>query len=75
VVLYKLYRDTDLLKQEVKHEKKLAPNMTAAQLGPVLRIFNFNVTETTNGVLHFKEGTYDQNSGLQNIAPWNGILG
>jgi hypothetical protein len=58
------YRDTDLLKQEIKHEQTLAPNLTEAQLGAAIKIKNLKVSKTENNILFFKEGTYDASTGV-----------
>jgi hypothetical protein len=69
VIIYSLsgilqtYRDTDLLKHEVKHEMKLAPNLSAPELGSNLKLRNFKVTKTKGGTLYFKEGTYNAETG------------
>ncbi|MBC6491833.1 hypothetical protein ACFSQD_11085 [Flavihumibacter stibioxidans] len=58
------YRDTDWLKQEIQHEKQLAPALSEAALGAELKLRNFRVTKSEGGKMYFQEGSYDQGSGL-----------
>jgi hypothetical protein len=58
------YRDTDLLKQVINHEKTLTPNLNEAQLGASLKIKNLKVEKTENNILYFKDGTYDAGTGI-----------
>jgi hypothetical protein len=74
VIIYSLsgviqtYRDTDMLKHEVAHEMKLAPNLAESELGPNLKIRNFKVNKTEGNTLHFKEGTYNKETGMANYV-------
>lgn len=58
-----VYRDTDLLKKEKAYEKALAPNLSEKQLGKELKMKGFEVQKTENGLMHFKEGTYNSATG------------
>ena len=61
--LLQTYRDTDLLKHDVLHEKQLEPKLTEAELGSNLRLRNFHVQKTEGAVLYFKEGSYNTETG------------
>lgn len=58
-----VYRDTGFLKQEKKYEKVFDKNLNEKQLGKEIRLKGFEVTKTENGILHFKEGTYNSATG------------
>src|SRR4051794_246234 len=62
--LLQTYRDTDLLKQEVKKDKQLRPHLSEAQLGQNLRIRNFKIDKTEGNTIYFKEGTYNTETGM-----------
>lgn len=69
VVIYSLsgiiqiFRDTDFLKHEVVNEKQLAPNLPEAKLKDEIRMRDFAVEKTENGILYFKNGTYNSSTG------------
>ena len=54
-----VYRDTDFLKKEVKYEKKFEANLDEKALGKVIKIKGFEVDKTENGMMYFKQGTYN----------------
>lgn len=62
--LLQTYRDTDILKHDVLQEKKLSPNLSESQLGPMLRLRDFKVTKKEGNMLHFTEGVYDAETGM-----------
>lgn len=59
-----IFRNTDFLKKEKIIETQLAPNLPDEEVGKGLKLREFKVEKTENGVVYFKEGTYDQASGL-----------
>ncbi|AZQ44350.1 hypothetical protein [Nonlabens ponticola] len=58
-----IFRDTDYLKKEVIHEKRIATNLDQAALRTELRIKKLEVIKTSNDTLYFKEGTYNTATG------------
>ena len=58
-----IYRDTDFLKRENHYEKILEKNLNEKQLGEETKIKSFEVTKTENGIIHFKEGSYNSATG------------
>jgi len=58
-----VYRDTDFLKRENHYEKVFEKNLNEKQLGDETNIKNFEVTKTENGIVYFKEGTYNPLTG------------
>ncbi|MGA9213413.1 hypothetical protein [Kaistella sp.] len=58
-----VYRDTDFLKQEKKIEKILDKNLDEKALGKEIKMKNLEVKKTENGILFFKEGTYNSVTG------------
>jgi len=59
-----IFRDTDFLKNEQVIEKTLPANLTADELGGMLRLRGFKIEKEANDVIHFNTGTYNKNSGL-----------
>lgn len=58
-----VYRDTDFLKTEKHYEKAFDKNLNEKQLADETKIKNFEVTKTENGIVYFKEGTYNSLTG------------
>lgn len=58
-----IFRQTDTFKVEKKIEKTLATNLSGEALGAELRMRNFKPDKIENGVIYFKDGTYNQASG------------
>lgn len=54
-----VYRDTDFLKKEIKYEKKFDANLDEKALGKEIKIKGFEVDKTENGIMYFKQGTYN----------------
>ena len=69
VVMYSLsgivqtYRDTEFLKHEVKNEKTIETNLDAVDLGKAIKIKELRITKTEGGIIYFKEGTYNPQTG------------
>ncbi len=59
-----VFRDTSFLKVKTEIRKELEPNLNANALGQELHIKRFKVEKTEGEVLHFKNGTYNQTSGV-----------
>lgn len=74
VVIYSLsgivqtYRDTDIFKAEKKETKQLAPGLDEAKLGEALRLRGFKVEKTEGDLIVFKDGTYNQATGVANYT-------
>ena len=70
VVIYSLsgilqiYRDTDLLKHDVVTHKKLEVNLAPDKLKDALRLRRLVVEKTEGTVLYFKEGNYNNATGM-----------
>lgn len=69
VVIYSLsgivqtYRDTSFLKHDVKNEKTIETNLDAVDLGKAIKIKELRITKTEGGIMYFKEGTYNPQTG------------
>lgn len=57
-----IFRDTDFLKNIVKIDKKVEPNLKPDQLQPILRM-RVNVEKEENGIVFFKGGQYNAQTG------------
>lgn len=57
-----VFRNTDFLKNIVKIEKTVEPNLTAEQLSPILKM-KVNVEKEENGIVFFKGGQYNVQTG------------
>ncbi len=63
-----VYRDTDFLKKEIKYEKKFDANLDEKALGKEIKIKGFEVDKTENGIMYFKQGTYNIATGEANYS-------
>ena len=69
VVIYSLsgivqtYRDTSFLKHDVKNEKVIDKNLDAVDLGKAIKIKELKVEKTENGIMYFKQGSYNPQTG------------
>ncbi|MFT7119070.1 MAG: hypothetical protein ACI9IZ_002057 [Nonlabens sp.] len=58
-----IFRDTDLLKQEVTIEKTLQPQLTISEIGPALKIKKLEVDRNEAGTYYFENGSYNSLTG------------
>lgn len=58
-----IYRDTDFLKKEKHYDKIIAKNLTEKDLGKELKMKEVKIEKEENGVLYFKNGTYNKATG------------
>lgn len=58
-----VYRDTDLLKKEKHYDMVIAKNLSEKELGKELKIKGLEAEKVENGMIHFKNGTYNQMTG------------
>ncbi|MEY8761702.1 hypothetical protein [Chryseobacterium tongliaoense] len=58
-----VYRDTDFLKKEKIYDKVVDKNLSEKELGKELKIKNLEVEKTEGTLLHFKQGTYNSETG------------
>lgn len=59
-----VFRNTDFLKKEIIYEKQLAPNIANSEIGKQLKIKGLKIDQQSNGVVYFKQGTYNKQTGL-----------
>ncbi len=59
-----IFRKTDFLKVEKTVQKELDQNLNAEELGKMLRINDFKITEQSGDVLTFEGGTYNSRTGV-----------
>jgi uncharacterized iron-regulated membrane protein len=57
-----IFRETDFLKSEKKIEKTLPPDVKIEELGKALKMRDLKIEKEENGILYFKNGTYDKTS-------------
>lgn len=55
-----IFRETDLLKSERTIEKKLPADFKIEELGKVLKIRELKIEKEENGILYFKQGTFNK---------------
>lgn len=58
-----IFRDTNFLKQEIVVEKKLAPSLSAEDLGKAIKIKELKFTGKSGDLQLFKQGSYNKTSG------------
>lgn len=59
-----IFRDTDFLKSEQVIEKTLLKNIKTEELGKEVRMRDFKAEKEENGIVYFKNGTFDRNTGI-----------
>ncbi|HLY69401.1 MAG TPA: hypothetical protein VKR53_06700 [Puia sp.] len=59
-----IFKDTDFLKSEKQVEKTFPPDFKTADLGRALRIRDFKIEKEQNGIIYFKEGTFNRTTGV-----------
>jgi hypothetical protein len=57
-----VFRNTDFLKNVVKVEKTLEPNLKGYELGSILKM-KVNIEKEQNGIIYFKGGQYNSQTG------------
>lgn len=55
-----IFRETDFLKSEKKIEKALPPDVKIEELGKALKIRDLKIDKEENGIMYFKNGTYNK---------------
>lgn len=58
------YRDTNLLKHDIVHEKLLSPGLSETALGSNLKLRNLKISKTEGSILYFREGSYNAETGM-----------
>lgn len=58
-----VFRDTDFLKKEKHYDKVIAKNLTEKDLGKELKMREVKIDKEENGLLYFKNGTYNKTTG------------
>jgi uncharacterized iron-regulated membrane protein len=59
-----IFKDTDFLRSEKQIEKKLPPDLKIEDLGKALRIRDLKIQKEENGIIYFKEGTFNKATGV-----------
>jgi hypothetical protein len=59
-----IFRDTDFLKVEQTIEKTLPKDIKTDEIGKEIRMRDFKADKEENGIVYFKNGTFDRNSGI-----------
>nr|WP_315186866.1 hypothetical protein [uncultured Flavobacterium sp.] len=59
-----IFRDTDFLKSEQTIEKTLPKDIKTEELGKEVRMRDFKAEKEENGIVYFKNGTFDRNTGI-----------
>ena len=53
-----IFKDTDFLKSDRQIERKLPPDIKTEDLGKALRIREFKIEKEENGVIYFRQGSF-----------------
>lgn len=59
-----IFRETDFLKSEKKIERTLPPDVKIEELGKALKMRDLKIEKEENGILYFKNGTYNKETRL-----------
>lgn len=63
-----IFRKTDFLKVETKHEKQVATNLNSEALGKVIKIKDLTFSSVEGEVANFKQGMYNTATGEVNYV-------
>jgi len=63
-----IFRDTDFLKSDKLTEKKLPSDIKTDELGRALRIRDFKIEKEENGIIYFKQGTFNMATGVAKVT-------
>ncbi|MBI3235484.1 MAG: hypothetical protein HYZ42_15840 [Bacteroidetes bacterium] len=63
-----IFRDTDFLKSERTVEKTFPPDFKTEELGRALRIRDFKIEKEENGIMSFKQGTFNKATGVAKVS-------
>ena len=58
-----IFRDSDTFKKQIEIEQTVAANLNENNLGKELGIRNLKVDKEADGILYFKEGSYNKTTG------------
>lgn len=59
-----IFRDTDFLKSKQLIERTLPKNIKTEDLGKEVRMRDFKADKEVNGIVYFKNGTFDRKTGI-----------
>lgn len=62
-----IFRNTDFLKVEKVRTENFPKDIKPEELGRALRIREFAIDKTENGILYFKQGQFDSNTGVATL--------
>ncbi|AVR44020.1 hypothetical protein C7S20_01380 [Christiangramia fulva] len=63
-----IFRDTDFLKSERTIEKTFSSNFKIEELGKALRIRDLKIEKVANGIVYFKQGTFNKATGVAKVT-------
>lgn len=63
-----IFRDTDFLKSEKQVEKKFPPDFKIEELGRALRVRDFKIEREENGIIYFKQGSFNKTTGVAEVT-------
>ncbi len=63
-----IFRETNFLKSEKTVETKVAPDIAIEELGKAIKVRNLKVTKEENGIVYFKEGTFNKATGVAQVT-------
>ncbi len=63
-----IFRDTKFLKSEKTVESSIDKNIKIEDLGKAIQVRDLKVDKEENGVIYFKQGTFDRNTGLATVT-------
>ena len=63
-----IFRDTDIFKKTITVEKQIAIQLDASEIGAALKIRRLKVDRIEGNIYHFKNGTYNADTGEANYT-------
>ncbi len=63
-----IFRETPFLKSDKIVETKLAPDIKLEELGKAIRVRDLKVEKEENGIVYFKQGTFNRTTGVATVT-------
>ncbi|MFT4568468.1 MAG: hypothetical protein ACI9FN_003437 [Saprospiraceae bacterium] len=63
-----VFRTTDTFKKEIPFEKNIGADLAQHKIGEALKIKGLSIEKEQDGILYFKNGTYNSKTGIANYT-------
>jgi hypothetical protein len=63
-----IFRETNFLKSDKMTETKVSPDIAIDALGKAIKVRDLKVEKEENGIIYFKEGTFNKTTGVAQVT-------